>query len=109
MALLDLAVTMLRECGLTAAEAQRILLPLLRSTAENLRNNTPSKALTGPYARGDLKTVQAHLKSLDASRLAEAKDVYEILALHAVVLGKTLKHDENFERIAELLNSQRDH
>lgn len=109
VALFDLAVTMLRECGLTAAEAQRVLLPLLSSTAGNLRSKTPSKALTGPYARGDLKTVQEHLKSLGASRLAEANNVYEILARHAVVLGETLKHGENFERIAELLNPQRNH
>jgi predicted short-subunit dehydrogenase-like oxidoreductase (DUF2520 family) len=106
VALFDLAMTMLHECGLSTSEARRVLLPLLSSTADNLRNEPPSRALTGPYMRGDLTTVQKHLKSLRASKLAEANETYKVLARHAAALGKTLNQDKNLERIAELLEPE---
>jgi predicted short-subunit dehydrogenase-like oxidoreductase (DUF2520 family) len=90
-ALFDLALLMLRECGLSAPEAQRVLLPLLRSTTLNLEKKTPSQALTGPYARGDFETARKHLIALQASGLEDANKVYKILARHSVILGKTLK------------------
>jgi predicted short-subunit dehydrogenase-like oxidoreductase (DUF2520 family) len=90
-ALFDLALLMLRECGLSAREAQRVLLPLLRSTTLNLEKKTPSQALTGPYARGDFETARKHLIALQASGLEDAKKVYKILARHSVGLGKTPK------------------
>ncbi len=107
-ALFDLAVTMLRECGLSTAEAQRVLRPLLSSAAKNLQKKTPAEALTGPYARGDLETVREHLNSLNVAALEDASEVYRILARHALALGKTLKRAENFSQIAELLDSQRE-
>jgi len=91
VALFDLALSMLRQCGLSARNAQRILVPLLRSTTTNLEKETPARALTGPYARGDFETARKHLIALQASKLIEATEVYKILARHSVDLGKTLK------------------
>jgi predicted short-subunit dehydrogenase-like oxidoreductase (DUF2520 family) len=105
-ALFDLALMMLRECGVSNAEAQRILLPLLSSAAQNLRKKTPARGLTGPYARGDLETVRRHLHSLNIVGLEAASEVYKILARHSLDLGKTLKRDENFRQIAALLDSE---
>ena len=105
-ALFDLAVTMLHECGISTAEAQRVLLPLLSSAAKNLQEKTPARSLTGPYARGDLETVRRHLNSLNIVGLEAANEVYKILARHALDLGKTLKRGGNFEQIAALLDSQ---
>jgi len=91
VALFDLALTMLRRCGLSAREAQRILLPLLRSTIANLEEKPPAQALTGPYARNDFETARKHLRALQASGLDDANEAYKILSRHSVVLGKTLK------------------
>jgi predicted short-subunit dehydrogenase-like oxidoreductase (DUF2520 family) len=40
--------------------------PLIEQTLENLRRGTPEGALTGPVARGDEETIQAHLDALAA-------------------------------------------
>src|SRR5262249_33442753 len=79
-ALFDLAMLMLRQCGLPAREAQRVLLPLLRSTTTNLEAHNPAHALTGPYARGDFETARQHLTALRASELIDASEVYKVLA-----------------------------
>ena len=104
VALFDFAVMMLRECGLSQREAQRVLLPLLRSTTENLEQNSPPRALTGPYARQDFETARKHLIALDNPGLEGASKVYKILARHSLALGKTLNRDPNFETLARLLD-----
>ena len=106
VALFDLAVAMLRQCGLSARDARRVLLPLLRSTIINLSEKDPTLALTGPYARGDFETARQHLTALRASELSDANAVYKILARHSVALGKTLKRAGDVERLARLLNSR---
>ncbi len=40
------------------------LLPLMNSSIKNLTRLNPAEALTGPIARGDVQTVQKHLKLL---------------------------------------------
>lgn len=106
VALFDLALLMLRKCGLSAREAQRVLLPLLRSTTTNLDKNSTARALTGPYARGDFETARKHLIALDHPGLEDADEVYKILARHSVALGKTLKRRDDFQRLVRLLSSR---
>jgi len=104
VALFDLALLMLRKCGLSTRDAQRVLLPLLRSTTTNLEKNTPAHALTGPYARRDFETARKHLTALQESGLDDVNEVYRILARHSLALGKTLKRDPNFELLTRLLD-----
>ncbi|MEX2100643.1 MAG: DUF2520 domain-containing protein [Acidimicrobiia bacterium] len=58
------------------------LLPLVRSTLENVDSLGPADALTGPIARGDVDTVARHLDALPADERA----VYRALALEALRL-----------------------
>jgi len=104
VALFDLALLMLRKCGLSSRDAQRVFMPLLRSTTTNLEKNTPTRALTGPYARGDFETARKHLSALQESGLDDVNEIYRILARHSLALGKTLKRDPNFELLARLLD-----
>jgi predicted short-subunit dehydrogenase-like oxidoreductase (DUF2520 family) len=106
VALFDLALSMLRECGLSQRESQRVLLPLLKSTTENLEKNGPAHALTGPYARGDFETARQHLIALQESELDDVNEVYKILARHSLDLGKTLKRDPKFEQLVRLLSGR---
>lgn len=106
VALFDLALSMLRECGLSQRESQRVLLPLLKSTTENLEKNGPARALTGPYARGDFETARQHLIALQESELDDVNEVYKILARHSLDLGKTLKRDPKFEQLVRLLSGR---
>ena len=106
VALFDLALLMLRKCGLSVREAQRILLPLLRSTTSNLEKNNPARALTGPYARSDFETARKHLIALANPGLEDADEVYRILARHSLDLGKTLKREPKIEQLAGLLSAR---
>ena len=87
-ALFSLAVAMLARCGPDAAEAHRILLPLLESTVRNLSDNSASTALTGPFARLDRYTVERHVAALKDAGLELAEAAYLDLALSSLDLAQ---------------------
>jgi predicted short-subunit dehydrogenase-like oxidoreductase (DUF2520 family) len=87
-ALVDLAVEMLSACGLSKATAQKVFMPLLESTVNNLKSANPQQALTGTFARGDIATVRRHLEALSGKELAEALSVYKLLGLHSLRLAE---------------------
>jgi predicted short-subunit dehydrogenase-like oxidoreductase (DUF2520 family) len=90
VALFDLATEMLAACGMNQKSAQRILMPLVESTVNNLKDSGPDQALTGTFARGDLATVERHLEALSRKQFAEELKVYRLLGLRSIQLaGKT--------------------
>jgi predicted short-subunit dehydrogenase-like oxidoreductase (DUF2520 family) len=93
VALFDLATELLVSCGLKKREAREVLLPLVQSTVNNLKKNSPEKALTGTFARGDVATVNRHLKALSTKQLAEALKIYKLLGLHSLQLAAKNKLD----------------
>ena len=86
VALFDVAVEMLVQCGLSRKTARSILLPLLASTVHNLETKDTSAALTGTFARGDLETVKRHLKALKINK--DALDLYRLLGKRSLKLSK---------------------
>jgi predicted short-subunit dehydrogenase-like oxidoreductase (DUF2520 family) len=88
VALFDVALEMLGQCGLGAKEARRVLLPLVESTMRNLSVSQPARALTGTFARGDLATVKRHLEALSASDISDALELYRLLGKRAVALAR---------------------
>lgn len=87
VALFDLAIEMLVQCGLARKQARRVLLPLLQSTVRNLLTSEPTHALTGTFARGDIATVQRHLQVLSADGLSEALQAYKLLGARSLELA----------------------
>ena len=88
VALFDVALEMLAECGLDRKTARAILSPLIASTVRNLETKTPEESLTGTFARGDVETVKRHLAALKNKELAEALDLYRLLGQHSLKLTK---------------------
>jgi predicted short-subunit dehydrogenase-like oxidoreductase (DUF2520 family) len=86
VALFDVALEMLAECGLTRTTARRVLLPLIESTVHNLESKDPAQALTGTFARGDLQTVKRHLAALH--ELKDALELYRLLGKRSLKLTK---------------------
>jgi predicted short-subunit dehydrogenase-like oxidoreductase (DUF2520 family) len=84
--LMHMAVDMWRAFGVEPAVALQALLPLLRGTVRNLEVVGLPRCLTGPVARGDVTTVQAHLETL-AKRAPELLPAYRELALQAIPVG----------------------
>jgi len=72
------AVHLLQNLGIPATDAEVALLPLLESTVRNLRAVGLPDALTGPLARGDVGTVDRHVRALDKHEPALG-DLYRLL------------------------------
>ena len=72
--------------GLSQTDAIRALLPLLRGTADSIERSGPALGMAGPVSRGDVGTVEKHLRALGALD-AGLLDLYRRLALRTVALG----------------------
>ncbi len=92
VALLDAAMEMARGAGMTQGEAESMLLPLARSTIDNLASMPARDALTGPVARGDDAVVELHRAAL-ANR-PELLEIYEVLTRRARGLVSNDHDDE---------------
>jgi predicted short-subunit dehydrogenase-like oxidoreductase (DUF2520 family) len=62
--LMCLAEELLRDVGIAPEVARQALHPLFASAVENLRSGGGASALTGPIVRGDVDTVERHLRAL---------------------------------------------
>jgi predicted short-subunit dehydrogenase-like oxidoreductase (DUF2520 family) len=68
--------------GLSAAQARRKMLPIIRQTLANYETLGPAGAFSGPIVRGDTEIVVKHLKMLRTA--PEIKNVYLALARAAL-------------------------
>ena len=84
VALFDVALEMLGECGLDRKTARAILLPLIASTVRSLETKTPEAALTGTFSRGDVATVKRHLAAM---RNPEIRSLYQALGNRSLNLA----------------------
>lgn len=64
VSLMDMALKMYEPMDIPPAKAMDALSPLIEGTLQNIRTLSPEKALTGPIARGDLTTIESHLKNI---------------------------------------------
>ena len=82
VALIDAALQMAELAGLTRQKARQMLLPLVVSAVDNLREASTEDALSGPAARGDEGTIKRHREAL-ADRAPELLGVYDALTERA--------------------------
>jgi predicted short-subunit dehydrogenase-like oxidoreductase (DUF2520 family) len=87
-ALFDIAAEMLTRCNLSPRRARAVLLPLLKSTLENLQTSDPARALTGTFARADVATVRRHLAALRSEQMQDALMAYTLLGKRSLQLAK---------------------
>ena len=93
VALFDAALEMATLAGLQRDQARRMLLPLLQSSVDNLREQSTAEALSGPAARGDDGTIERHRRAL-ADAAGPLGDIYDALTSRALELGAdSSEHD----------------
>ena len=63
--LLAAARDLLINCGIESEQAIPILLPLVESSLDNVKDLGPEQGLSGPIVRGDIGTVSDHIKALE--------------------------------------------
>jgi len=78
VAMLVTAERVAKAAGLSAAQARKIMLPIVRQTLAL----GPAGAFSGPIVRGDVPVVQKHLRTLQ--KIPRAKEVYGALAQAAL-------------------------
>ncbi len=88
VALFDVTIEMLAQCGLSRKTARSILLPLIASTVHNLQTKDPADALTGTFSRGDVETVKRHIAALKSNELCDALELYRLLGKRSLKLSK---------------------
>jgi predicted short-subunit dehydrogenase-like oxidoreductase (DUF2520 family) len=108
VALFDTALETLRRCGLDARRAREVLLPLLRSTVENLSAQPTERALTGSFARADAETVAKHVEALRRLTGTDALALYAALGEHSLKLAERAGADPAaVERVRRALRESR--
>lgn len=105
--LMDLGITALKESGIDPAEGFAAMRPLIEGTLANIAQIGPSKALTGPIARGDATTISRHLDALDAQGLDALKRAYLFWGQKTLELATqaVLKEPEKAKALAQLLKN----
>ncbi len=106
--LVKLALDLWKAFGVSSREATRALLPLLRGTLNNIDNIGLPNCLTGPVARGDLGTIERHLKALDAKN-SSLLTAYKELGLQTIpiALAKGKVNEQKAEEMRSLLSLER--
>ncbi|MEO6120235.1 MAG: Rossmann-like and DUF2520 domain-containing protein [Terriglobales bacterium] len=64
-------------------DPKKVMARILRETVENFLRGGSAGAFSGPIRRGDVKTVQKHLKEL--RRVQGTAAIYKVLAIQAVI------------------------
>lgn len=70
-ALLQAALVLMRGAGIQTDVARQALAPLMKASVENALSQGPAAALTGPIARGDVRTVRRHLDAMTKAGIPE--------------------------------------
>ena len=86
-ALIDAALAMFEGAGIDRATALEAVAPLVRTTADNIIAMGPARALTGPVARGDARTLARHVQAL-AGAEAGVRELYLAAARQTITLAQ---------------------
>jgi predicted short-subunit dehydrogenase-like oxidoreductase (DUF2520 family) len=102
--LVKLALDLWKDFGVSSKEATEALLPLLRGTLNNIDSIGLPDCLTGPIARGDLGTIERHLRAIDAKN-PSLLTTYKELGLQTIpiALAKGKVNEQKAEEMKTLL------
>lgn len=97
---MDRAAELAVEAGIPRKGIPRFMAPIVRQTLENLYANLDKKggsgkAFSGPLVRGDVGTIERHLKALRASGVGK---LYRVLVESAIESGLPVKNRDAIRR-----------
>jgi predicted short-subunit dehydrogenase-like oxidoreductase (DUF2520 family) len=87
VALADMAQRLLVKAGVPQEQALPALIPLLSSVVQNLAQVGLPGALTGPVERGDVSSVEQHLRTLE-TRAPEFLELYRLVGRDVLRLAR---------------------
>lgn len=104
VALLGASETLIEKAGIEKPLASAVLSPLMRQSLENGLAEGAINALTGPIPRGDINTLQAHLKAIE-QRAPDLRSTYTSMGTQALKLAQQKKplHEKELAAMENLL------
>jgi len=102
--LLDAACRLLERAGIPYDEALPALLPLVRGTLSNIEERGLEASVTGPIPRGDVETVDLHLRALDP----HDKQLYAVLGRELVRIAGPLIPEDALKELLERFETEVD-
>lgn len=102
IALYQMGIDNLMECGFSEKDAQLLVMPLVRGNVNAFLENGPEAALTGPVERNDVSTVANHLKVLSG----DDKEVYRCLAKRLVKIAEGKNSDRDYSVMERVLEKE---
>ena len=104
-ALLDIAFSMMESSGVKQESVDEILMPLIRSTINNISDHGTAAALTGTFARIDVAGFERQLAAFKGTLDLNEQSVYLDLAERSLDIALRQGADpENANRIADLIS-----
>ena len=100
--LMDNACRLLERAGIPYEQALSALLPLVRGTLENIAERGVEGSVAGPIPRGDVETVELHLRALDP----EGRRLYATLGLELLRLAAPSMPEDTRRSLVERLNAE---
>jgi len=85
--LLDLAFRLINTAGIAGKDAFKVLKPLIDGTLANIDKVGIPTALTGPIVRGDVETVEKHVKEIGLNN-PELLALYKTLGFHTIAIAE---------------------
>lgn len=92
-ALLDAGLKLFGQAGIAREQALAALAPLVSNGVANALRLGPERALTGPFARGDVQSVRAHWAAL-AGAPEPLRELYRAAARYTIDLARRSGLDE---------------
>ncbi|MGV8145971.1 MAG: Rossmann-like and DUF2520 domain-containing protein [Alkaliphilus sp.] len=99
--LMDVGLEVFENIGIDKEEGFRALLPLINGSLENINKYGTASALTGPIARGDIKTITKHIEEIKA-RIPDMLENYCMLGEKTTELASKTKLEGREDIIKEL-------
>jgi len=87
VSLIDFSFKLLEKTGIAEKEAAAAIGPLIDGTLANIGKVGIPDALTGPIARGDISTVENHVRAIELKSPAHLA-LYKTLGLHTITVAK---------------------
>ena len=101
IALYQMSIDMLIECGFDENNARELVKPLVIGNISKLLQTDSKQALTGPIERNDIETVKKHLSVMSSNE----KKVYMELGKILVDISMEKNPDKDYTKLKELFKA----
>jgi predicted short-subunit dehydrogenase-like oxidoreductase (DUF2520 family) len=103
-----LAESLFKKTGIKNVSFLELMKPIINATQENIFSSGIEKALSGPIERGDVKTIELHIKSLEKFGTLAEIEAFIILSIALLKMLKTKNQNltKGQKTIEKLLNQK---